>query len=47
MNDMKFTVVFKGDVAKLNFNPLLAETIFGEVAAVSRGDALADIEPTE
>jgi hypothetical protein len=41
-----FTIVFEGDVTKLDFNPLLTKTIFGDVIAVQRGDALKE-QPTE
>lgn len=37
--DKFFTIVFKGDIRKLGFNPLKAETVFGEVVAASVGDA--------
>jgi hypothetical protein len=44
---MRFTVVFEGDVRKLGFNPMTAETPFGRVASVSVGDLLAQIDDIE
>ena len=38
-----FTVVFRGDIRKLGFNPLFAQTMFGEVVGVSVGDSLKDL----
>lgn len=39
-----FTVVFRGDVRKLGFNPLTAETIYGEPIVVGIGNAFDEIE---
>ena len=38
-----FTVVFRGDVRKLGFNPMKAETAFGEVVGISVGDCLTEL----
>lgn len=42
--DEYFTLVFKGNLRKLRFNPHKAETVFGMPVAVSMGDALAPQE---
>ena len=47
MTDKFFTVVFRGDIRDLAFNPMKAETIFGAVEAVSDGDALEKAEDEE
>lgn len=39
-----FTVVFRGDIRTLPFNPMKAETIFGHVCACSVGDIISDKE---
>jgi hypothetical protein len=38
-----FTVVFRGDVRKLGFNPLSAKTPYGEVVGVAVGDCLTEL----
>ena len=38
-----FTVVFRGDVRKLGFNPVTAETAYGEPVGVSVGDCLSEL----
>ena len=43
MNDNRteyFTVVFRGDVRKLGFNPMTAQTVYGDAVWVSVGDCL-------
>jgi hypothetical protein len=44
MDDQFFTIVLKGDITKLPFNPMKAETIFGEVVASGIGNAFDEIE---
>lgn len=39
MSGQFFTIVFKGDIRKLDFNPLKAQTIFGEPVASGVGNA--------
>ncbi len=41
---MAFTVVFEGDITKLDFNPMKAETVFGKVIASGIGDAFSVID---
>jgi hypothetical protein len=38
-----FTVVFRGDVRKLGFNPMTAETAYGEPVGVGVGDCLSEL----
>jgi hypothetical protein len=38
-----FTVVFRGDVRKLGFNPMDAKTVYGEAIGVSVGDCLTEL----
>lgn len=37
-----FTIVFRGDITKLSFNPMTARTEFGEVVASGMGNAFVD-----
>lgn len=39
-----FTIVFRGDITKLPFNPMKAQTVFGEVVASGMGHAFDDVE---
>jgi hypothetical protein len=42
--DKFFTLVFEGDIREFKDNPLLTQTPFGVPVAVSRGNALDEIE---
>jgi hypothetical protein len=44
MDDEYFTLVFKGDIRMLGFNPMKAITEFGPCVAASIGDALERME---
>lgn len=46
-DEQYFTIVFKGDIRKLDFNPLKTTTIYGEPVAASVGNALDKIEAFE
>ena len=39
-----FTLVFKGNIRKIECNPLTAETVFGTAYAVGIGDAFQDAD---
>jgi len=41
---MAFTIVFDGDISKLDFNPMKAETVFGKVVAAGIGNAFDELE---
>jgi hypothetical protein len=41
--DEFFTIVFRGDIRKLGFNPLTAETIYGEPVGAAVGDCLSEL----
>lgn len=47
MDDKYFTIVFKGHIRELDFNPATAKTIFGEVVASGVGNAFEKIEKLE
>lgn len=38
-----FTIVFEGDISKLPFNPMKAETIFGRVISSGYGNAFEEV----
>lgn len=38
MNRQCFAVVFEGDISKLPFNPLKAETVYGKPVAAGHGN---------
>lgn len=40
----QFTVVFEGDISKLPFNPMTAQTVFGKVIASGYGNAFEQVE---
>lgn len=42
-----FTVVFKGDISALDFNPLNCWTPFGEPVAARDGDAIKEDDTAE
>lgn len=45
MSEQYFTMVFEGDIASFDFNPLKSEAgPFGVPCAISRGDALEEID---
>ena len=40
----RFTLIFKGDIRDLKFNPLFEQTVFGECCGMGVGDAFAENE---
>jgi hypothetical protein len=48
MSEKRFTIVFEGDISKIDFNPMTAhDTKFGNVVGSSIGDALARTDESE
>lgn len=43
-DDNCFTIVFKGDIRKLNRNPFKIESEFGEVVAVGVGNSFTEVD---